>query len=196
METAILDMASPSERELWHPHLTHTRDYWQQFCPRVLQTDLHHQPGTGGPDEKARFQDQYATTLDLYRRHFGSTPGTFWSVPSNVSEQSPSERLNLEDLDGNVSSSARAGGLGAWVWVLSFSVIVGTFFILLNDHNRRANPLQWAGPSSLLILSALLLVCAVLAPRLRWLGRVRVAGASMSTWSIWLAERTALRTCR
>lgn len=34
--------------QVWHLHLTYSRDYWEVFCPEVLQADLHHGPTAGG----------------------------------------------------------------------------------------------------------------------------------------------------
>lgn len=60
--------------QAWHLHLTYSRDYWQRFCPQVLGGDLHHGPTAGGPDERARFFEQYACTLAAYQAAFGAAP--------------------------------------------------------------------------------------------------------------------------
>ena len=62
--------------QAWHLHLTYSRDYWQNFCPNVLQSDLHHGPTKGGPVESQRFYHQYAATLAAYEAAFGSPPPT------------------------------------------------------------------------------------------------------------------------
>ena len=41
--------------QAWHLHLTYSRDYWQTFCPQVLEADLHHGPTRGGTAERGRF---------------------------------------------------------------------------------------------------------------------------------------------
>ncbi|WP_265562960.1 glycine-rich domain-containing protein [Sphingomicrobium arenosum] len=65
--------------QVWHLHLTFTRDYWQRFCPDVLGGPLHHGPTKGGAGERARFYDQYADTLKSYEAAFGATPpGDLW----------------------------------------------------------------------------------------------------------------------
>lgn len=60
--------------QAWHLHLTYSRDYWQTFCPHVLQSDLHHGPTKGGPVERDRFYHQYAATLAAYEAAFGAPP--------------------------------------------------------------------------------------------------------------------------
>jgi hypothetical protein len=71
---------TPSQEvdEVWHQHLIHTRDYWQQFCPQVLGIALHHGPTRGGQAEKRRYREQYARTLAAYERWFGPPPLVFW----------------------------------------------------------------------------------------------------------------------
>ena len=63
---------------VWHLHLLHTRDYWEEFCPRVLERSLHHGPTRGGQSEEMRFYDQYAQTLASYQLHFGPPPLAWW----------------------------------------------------------------------------------------------------------------------
>ena len=60
--------------QVWHLHLTYTRDYWERFCPKVLGRPLHHGPTAGGSDERSRFFDQYARTLRRYEQVFGAPP--------------------------------------------------------------------------------------------------------------------------
>jgi hypothetical protein len=60
--------------QAWHLHLTYSRDYWQTFCPHVLQADLHHGPTKGCAAERGRFYHQYAATLAAYEAAFGEAP--------------------------------------------------------------------------------------------------------------------------
>lgn len=60
--------------QAWHLHLTYSRDYWQHFCPYVLEAELHHGPTKGGAEERARFYHQYAATLAAYEATFGVPP--------------------------------------------------------------------------------------------------------------------------
>ncbi|WP_207796605.1 glycine-rich domain-containing protein [Sphingomonas oleivorans] len=34
--------------QVWHLHLSYSRDYWERFCPNVLGRALHHGPTAGG----------------------------------------------------------------------------------------------------------------------------------------------------
>jgi len=58
----------------WHQHLLETHNYWEQFCPQVLGTPLHHTPSRGGIEEQRRLQSWYARTLISYERLFGEAP--------------------------------------------------------------------------------------------------------------------------
>lgn len=71
---------TPSEEvdAVWHLHLLYTRDYWEVFCPNVLNRDFHHGPTQGGKDEEDRFYTQYARTLILYQYWFGAPPIQYW----------------------------------------------------------------------------------------------------------------------
>ena len=60
--------------QVWHLHLTYSRDYWGVFCPQVLGSDLHHGPTAGGPVERDRYYRQYAATLAAYEQAFGRAP--------------------------------------------------------------------------------------------------------------------------
>ena len=72
---------TPSDQvdQVWHLHLTYSRDYWQRFCPQVLGRDLHHGPTAGGRAEADRFHEQYARTLHAYEQSFGApAPADIW----------------------------------------------------------------------------------------------------------------------
>ena len=68
--------ASPSEvvDEVWHLHLTYTRNYWNEFCRQTIGKEIHHHPSKGGASEKERFQNWYKETIELYRDVFGESP--------------------------------------------------------------------------------------------------------------------------
>ncbi len=67
---------TPSDQvdQAWHLHLTYTRSYWEEFCPKVLGKPLHHEPTRGGQDEKGKFNDWYGNTLASYEKLFGHKP--------------------------------------------------------------------------------------------------------------------------
>jgi hypothetical protein len=75
---------TPSDEvdQAWHLHLLYTRDYWDDFCPNVLGTPLHHGPTRGGKSEGLRYDEQYRMTLDSYARIFGEqAPRDIWPPP-------------------------------------------------------------------------------------------------------------------
>lgn len=64
--------------EVWHLHLTWTRDYWEDFCPRRLGFALHHQPSRGLPGEREALREAYADTLQAYAYEFGPPEPELW----------------------------------------------------------------------------------------------------------------------
>ncbi len=75
---------TPSDQvdQAWHLHLTYTRSYWERFCGEVLRRPLHHEPTKGGPEEGARFDEQYRHTLARYEQAFGAPPpADVWPAP-------------------------------------------------------------------------------------------------------------------
>ena len=60
--------------EVWHLHLIYTRQYWEEFCVKVLDRIIHHDPGNGEEGEKSGFEQQYQRTIDSYIRFFGTEP--------------------------------------------------------------------------------------------------------------------------
>ncbi len=69
---------TPSDEidQVWHLHLLYTREYWDVFCPKILQQIIHHTPTEGGIAEGEKFTDWYALTFAEYEKHFGKTPPT------------------------------------------------------------------------------------------------------------------------
>ena len=74
--------------QVWHLHLTYSRDYWGPFT-EMLGKELHHGPTEGGEAEDTRYEAQYASTLAAYarssvghpRRICGRRPRRFASFP-------------------------------------------------------------------------------------------------------------------
>ena len=58
----------------WHLHLLYTWNYWEEFCPKVLECKLHHGPTRGGGAEQAKFRTWYEDTLYSYTQIFRTTP--------------------------------------------------------------------------------------------------------------------------
>ncbi|XWK87844.1 MAG: TIGR04222 domain-containing membrane protein [Phormidium sp.] len=77
---------APSDQvdQVWHLHLSYTRSYWQDFCPNILQTPLHHDPSRGGLSEQLKLDDWYSKTLETYKQFFGQTPPIdIWPNPKD-----------------------------------------------------------------------------------------------------------------
>lgn len=71
---------------VWHLHLLYTRSYWDEFCQKIIQKDLHHFPGLGGVEAGLKYYQQYCQTLELYRSCFGDPPPDIWNQPRLKSE--------------------------------------------------------------------------------------------------------------
>ncbi len=91
LAVASPDPVTPSEEvdEVWHLHLTYSRDYWDTWCGAILRAPLHHDPTRGGPDEQSRFRAQYAATLALYEQYFGPPDAGFWPATHDRFSSAP-----------------------------------------------------------------------------------------------------------
>ncbi|MCS3810439.1 TIGR04222 domain-containing membrane protein [Xanthomonas sp. 4461] len=144
---------SPLVDQVWHTHLTDTREYWQQFCPQVLQTTLHHQPGRGGSDDAARFQAQYRQTLERYRTHFGPPPVQVWPAPSPQPAATPAQQhaaeASLRALRGEPMHAQRGARIGTvLVWAVA-TLVIG----VVAGNGEVASPLHWRGSSFLALFA-------------------------------------------
>lgn len=116
--------------QVWHLHLTYSRDYWGTFCPDVLRGELHHGPTAGGAAEKSRYYDQYARTLGIYEATFGEPPPPdIWPAARRRFGKDPKAfRVNPEDVMVLDRSTAVLGAAG-WVGLgVAIAVIVGAIF--------------------------------------------------------------------
>lgn len=78
--------------EVWHLHLTFTRDYWERLTP-LLPAPLHHDPANGQPGDAAHYAHQYVSTLNLYADTFGTQPpADLWPDPRQ--KRNPRHRPN------------------------------------------------------------------------------------------------------
>ncbi|WP_336689759.1 MULTISPECIES: glycine-rich domain-containing protein [unclassified Chryseobacterium] len=93
--------ASPSEiiDKVWHMHLIYTQNYWEEFCPEVLQQKLHHQPSQGGESENEKHKSWFAETLENYEKIFEQEPPKdIWKpvqIPSKKRKISPFVKICL-----------------------------------------------------------------------------------------------------
>jgi hypothetical protein len=116
--------------QVWHLHLTYSRDYWDEFCPQILGAELHHGPTAGGAAEKSRFYDQYAATLSVYEDIFGEPPPPdIWPAAMRRFGKDPKAyRVNPQDV---MVLDRRTAILGAVGWValgIGIAVLVGVVF--------------------------------------------------------------------
>jgi uncharacterized protein (TIGR04222 family) len=66
----------PSDQvdQAWHLHLTSSRSYWDELCPKILGKNLHHEANPGGRIEQINHHQGYQRTLASYELIFGQTP--------------------------------------------------------------------------------------------------------------------------
>ncbi|KQM62886.1 glycine-rich domain-containing protein [Chryseobacterium sp. Leaf201] len=90
--------ASPSRviDKVWHMHLIYTRNYWEEFCPNVLQQKLHHHPSNGGRNEKAKHETWFSETLKNYGEVFHQqAPEDIWT---DKKEQKKYKKPGLQNI--------------------------------------------------------------------------------------------------
>ncbi|KAB7771046.1 TIGR04222 domain-containing membrane protein [Xanthomonas maliensis] len=149
---------SPLVDQVWHAHLTDTREYWQRFCPQILQATLHHHPGSGA-DDAPRLRAQYQRTLERYRHHFGEPPLACWppprpTAPPVAPAADGDAQATLQALRGDrPPSPARRRLLRLLAWAL-VTAVVGA--LLLSLQPQASSPLQWRGPQFLLLFALLI----------------------------------------
>ena len=92
---------TPSDQvdQAWHLHMLYSREYWQNFCVKVLKIELHHGPTKGGVSEGEKFRDWYTESLNLYRKTFKyDPPADVWpSVYDRFQDAANFKRLNSKE---------------------------------------------------------------------------------------------------
>ena len=116
--------------QVWHLHLTYSRDYWGEFCPKVLGMDLHHGPTAGGQVERTRYYDQYAETFRSYEAAFAEPPpADIWPNARRRFGVDPKGlRVNPNDV---MILDRRLAILGAAGWIalgIGIAVVIGVIF--------------------------------------------------------------------
>lgn len=174
---------SPSDAvdEVWHQHLTYSRDYWQRYCPDVLGSNLHHEPTRGGHDQMRLHYAQYAETLASYQRWFGPPPEAYW--PDALTQTASPARFRRVDL-------TRSWLLPRLAWPRSGGRQLAVAAALLSVapllQALPLNPLDFDGPTFLGVYVALFLACVVTTVLLRRqltdIGGER-RGAALDTWA-------------
>lgn len=158
-------VVTPSDAvdEVWHLHLTYTRDYWETFCPHVLGAPLHHEPTRGGRDESARHRRQYAQTLAAYQAWFGAPPENYWPHVSRAFGAGKAyRRVDLKA--AIVLPRPRLPSRRAWAFAAAGAALLAVAPLI---NAQSLGPLDWNGPSFLGFYLLLLVAGAVLAIVLR-----------------------------
>jgi uncharacterized protein (TIGR04222 family) len=173
---------TPSEAvdQVWHLHLTHSRDYWEHYCGKVLQRALHHDPTIGGAAAGRRYVDQYAETLLRYEQHFGLPPARWW--PAAHARFAHPERWRWVDRNR--------------YWLLPrprmiplsrpLAALLGGLAMPLTVQALPANPLDWTAGPFLGLYGVGLIVVIVLGAYLR--SRMKDHGGGSSAQSLGALE--------
>ena len=149
---------TPSDQvdQVWHLHLSYSRNYWEEFCPNVLQSDLHHGPTKGGEAESKKYIDWYRETLTSYERLSGERPPLdIWPPPMmRFADADVMRRINTDDYlvmrrppKGLLWAAQVAAVLAAFAGFWQGATSVGIIFTVLaiaihiyrgRTDNRRA----------------------------------------------------------
>jgi len=174
---------SDSVDEVWHQHLTDTRDYWQTWCPIVLGTDLHHVPSRGGADQDRDHRSQYAHTLASYECWFGPPSETHW--PGTAERFAVASRYRRVDLGRNHVRPQRHGSRATVRIALSIAGMLALVLLAGPSAALSINPLDWNGPDFLgfYIVATVLanVVATVLRHRMRT-GERRVPASTLGPY--------------
>lgn len=147
---------TPSEEvdEVWHKHLTYSRDYWDVWCPTVLGRTLHHEPTAGGAAEDRKYREQYAVTLATYEEWFGASPEEFW--PSTRKRFAPRPRFRSVDTDRFIAIPRPRFPTR---WALGFLAVGLCPAIAMA---QTGNPLDWSGESFMALYIGIMVVAIAL----------------------------------
>jgi len=97
--------------EVWHNHILDTKAY-AKTCDKFFGKYLHHNPGFGTSTEEHKvFDDQYTTTLKLYRQKFGDPSKYFW--PNNERGQCAKKLADNKKITSMDTPTPTCGNCGA-----------------------------------------------------------------------------------
>ena len=178
-------VVTPSDAvdEVWHQHLTYSRDYWRRYCPEVLGSELHHEPTRGGHEQSRLHYDQYAQTLASYQRWFGPPPADYW--PDARTQTASPARWRRVDLTRGWLLPRPAWPRPSWAQLLAATMLLGVAPLL---QALPLNPLDYSGPAFLLLYLVLILLGAgiVVLVRRRFRGDSDAVphGETLDTWAV------------
>lgn len=179
--------ATPSDEvdEVWHLHLTYTRDYWNVWCGQVLGMTLHHEPSRGGSSDLAHHRRQYAQTLARYEQWFGAPPLAWW--PGSRERFVRPQRFRRVDTD-------RVWLLPRWRWVWRRGIAAVLALTAMASAASalaiEGTPLDWSGSAFLKLYLVALLATTVAA--VFWRRALRENGARPSTSGLGALEAAYL----
>ncbi|MEY4903708.1 MAG: hypothetical protein RLZZ292_1523 [Bacteroidota bacterium] len=146
--------------EVWHTHLTYTRNYWEAFCP-LLGKPIHHTPSSGGQIEEAKYRDYFHQTLEAYKIAFDvSPPLDIWlQEPNNTRTKEENKENYISTILGILFFSVLAGVITGSVGTIIFLMLVGSvaysvaFPSEINPNSSEKN-IFWGGGCSTNISSS------------------------------------------
>ncbi len=148
--------------EVWHLHLTFTRDYWTRLCADILAQDFHHDPADAG--SAAQTQEQYLATLSLYQQEFADLPpATIWpmaaqgettAVPAQSAAISKTRRITplictaIAMVPFGIAAATNGSSSGvssiAPLWLLGVAIVGLLVFLIpsMRRHSRKGRTLK------------------------------------------------------
>jgi hypothetical protein len=128
---------SPSDAvdQAWHLHLLYSKEYWNKFCPDVLEQELHHRPSQGGDKEVSYHQQGYEKLQKLYFEEFKMMPSKeVWpEYASMFSDEIHMARINIRDYWFFLLPKARVPQFIIFLFVMLFltaCLLVNTSFLI------------------------------------------------------------------
>ena len=115
--------ASPSivVDKVWHMHLLYTTEYWKNFCPNILQRELHHFPNVGGITDYNKHHDWCLETLTLYIQVFKQNPPPeYWRIPPALTPFLYPDKVSATEQVLRAPGSKTAPTAYYWTIVLPF----------------------------------------------------------------------------
>ncbi len=165
---------TPSDQidQVWHLHLTYTRLYWQEFCPKILQTTLHHEPTRGGSSEQLKFGSWYSKTLESYEQFFGHIPPIdIWPKPKDrFGRDLHFIRINtqqswvLSKPNLTIFLKPQLRKIGIFTFLVFLSLMITSCQII----SQIPNPMNFTGPEFLTFYISLVVMGIALAAWLRF----------------------------
>ncbi len=128
---------TPSDEvdQAWHLHMLYTESYWDELCGKVLGKEIGHGPTKGGNSERVKYNDQYNSTLELYKSEFGvDAPADIWPSAeirfSNVNYQ----RVNMSE--NIVLSKSKVKEYMAVYVIVPFLLLISALLMSAGNPNE------------------------------------------------------------